>query len=300
MTVTPYRDEEIRLIWKENQWLYMVVGFIAGLLFCLLTQLSVLNLPELIRDLLPEAAGIFVTITVIDYLNRRRAIKQVQEQLVRDASSIVNNIAINAVHQLNKRGWLFGDNGLLKGANLRFANLQGANLFGANLQGADLFKTNLQEAALSFANLQEANLELANLQGETLSYANLQKAYLLKANLQGADLFMAKLQGACLVEANLQEADLHEANLRGADLFEANLQEANLKGANLQGADLLGANLRGADLFKANLQGAKLEGSEWLVRAEFDENTILPDGSHWTPETDMTRFTQPDNEAGSA
>ena len=91
MTVPASRDEEIRLIWKENQWLYMVVGFIAGLLFCLLTQLSVLNLPELIRDLLPEAAGIFVTITVIDQLNRRRddrnAIKQLQEQLVRDASS---------------------------------------------------------------------------------------------------------------------------------------------------------------------------------------------------------------------
>jgi hypothetical protein len=149
MTVIPSRDEEIRLIWKENQWLYMVVGFIAGLLFCLLTQLSVLNLPELVRDLLPEAAGIFVTITVIDQLNRRRdsrnAIKQLQEQLVRDASSIVNDIVINAVHQLNKRGWLFGDKGLLKGTFLWEANLQGADLFMASLQGADLYMATFDE-----------------------------------------------------------------------------------------------------------------------------------------------------------
>jgi len=29
--------------------------------------------------------------------------------------------------------------------------------------------------------------------------------------------------------------------------------------------------------------------------AQFDEDTILPDGTHWTPETDMTRFTNPKN-----
>jgi hypothetical protein len=237
MTVIPSRDEEIRLIWKENQWLYMVTGFIVGLLFCLLTQLSILNLPELLKDLLPEAAGIFVTITVIDQLNRRRdtqnAIKQLQEQLVRDASSRVNDVANNAVHQLRKRGWLEGDNGLLSRANL------------------------------SWANLQEANLRFANLQGVNLGMANLHRAYLRIANL-------------------------HRAYLGGADL-----QGAYLRETNLQGAKLVEANLHGADLQKANLQGAD------LFMAKFNEDTILPDGTNWTPDTDMTRFTQPDNQAGS-
>jgi hypothetical protein len=34
-----------------------------------------------------------------------------------------------------------------------------------------------------------------------------------------------------------------------------------------------------------------------LRQAEFDEAAILPNQSHWTPATDMTRFTQPDNQA---
>jgi hypothetical protein len=228
MTVTPSRDEEIRLIWKENQWLYMVVGFIAGLLFCLLTQLSIPNLPDLVKDLLPEAAGILVTITVIDQLNRRRdernAIKQLQEQLVRDASSIVNDVANNAIHQIRKRDWLEGDGGLLKGADLREANLQGADL----------------------------------------STANLQRTKFYMANLQGANLALSKLQGT----------DLYRAKLQGAYLIGSKLQGANLSLAKLQRADLIGA--------------------------EFDENTILPDNSHWIPDTDMTRFTQPDNQAGSS
>jgi hypothetical protein len=188
MTVETPREKEIRLIWTENQWLYMVVGFIAGVVVCLLTQQSIVNLSELVQGLLPEAAGILVTVIVIDQLNRRRdtrnAIKQLQEQLVRDASSRVNDVAINAIHQMRKRNWLEGDNnGLLSGTDLRGANLQGADLRDANLQGAKLF------------------------------------------------------------------------------------------GAELQGAD--------------------------LGVAEFDEHTILPDGLHWTPDTDLTKFTKPDNEARS-
>jgi uncharacterized protein YjbI with pentapeptide repeats len=287
MTVPPSRDEEIRLIWTENQWLYMVVGFIAGLLFCLLTQLSVLNLPELVQSLIPEAAGILVTITVIDQLNRRRdernAIKQLQEQLVRDASSTINDVANNAMHQLRKRGWSAHDNGLLIGADLQLANLQGANLEAANLQGAILGGANLQGAILRFANLQ----------GTILGGAKLQGAKLWGANLRGANLRFAKLQEANLTRADLRGAYLREANLQSADLCQAKLQGANLSRTNLQEAELIEARLQGADLGEANLQGA------YLLNAEFDENTILPDKSHWTPATDMTRFTQPDNEAGS-
>jgi hypothetical protein len=57
--------------------------------------------------------------------------------------------------------------------------------------------------------------------------------------------------------------------------------------SNLQGADLTLTNLQGADLRRTNLQGADLEV------AQFDENTILPDMTKWTPDTDMKRFTDP-------
>jgi hypothetical protein len=109
------------------------------------------------------------------------------------------------------------------------------------------------------------------------------------------------LQGAYLVHANLYEAFLLEADLQAANLHVANLQKAYLRRANLQGANLEGAKLQGANLYKANLRDATLQS------ALFDETTVLPDANyvgrdegsnpifdkHWTPETDMRRYTDP-------
>jgi uncharacterized protein YjbI with pentapeptide repeats len=104
---------------------------------------------------------------------------------------------------------------------------------------------------------------------------SLQRANLWGANLPGANLEKADLQEAILVKAILEEACLDKANLQGA-----HLNEANLQGTALQGANLAGADLQGAILLKANLQGTG-----------FDGNTILPDGTNWTPDTDINRLT---------
>jgi hypothetical protein len=98
------------------------------------------------------------------------------------------------------------------------------------------------------------------------------RGWLYDGSLQGAHLANANLQGAHLIGANLQVVFLAAANLQGAFLMEADLQWAILVWANLQGANLVNANLQGAD---------------------FDEDTTLPDGTKWTPGTDMTRFTDP-------
>lgn len=82
-----------------------------------------------------------------------------------------------------------------------------------------------------------------------------------------------------LVEIDLAGANLNRANLRGANLRSTDLR------ANLAGADLRIANLGAADLRGAYLIGADLEG------AEFYETTRLPDGTYWTPDIDMARFT---------
>jgi hypothetical protein len=103
-----------------------------------------------------------------------------------------------------------------------------------------------------------------------LQDGSLRGADLFRANLQGADLAMADLQGVCLVLANLREAQLLGTNLRGAILYLVDLQEAWLSEADLQGADLTEADLQGAI---------------------FSEDTTLPDGTKWTPDTDMARFT---------
>jgi hypothetical protein len=122
------------------------------------------------------------------------------------------------------------------------------------------------------------------------------------ATLHGAQLRWASLQGVNIEGVSLQQANLWEVNLDRAFLVRANLQGADLRVVNLQGALMMGVNLRGALLDEANLQGARLDditvygpqGPE-TVKTSFDEDTTLPDGSHWTPLTDMRRFTNPDH-----
>jgi len=125
------------------------------------------------------------------------------------------------------------------------------------------------------------------------------KRWLQDGSLKGARLVATNLQGADLVSANLEEANLRLANLSNASLSSVNLDAANLMGANLTNASLSFSNLRNADLTHSNLNGTKL----WytiLAGAKFsntqmDENTFLPDGTNWTPDTDMTRFTDPNH-----
>ncbi len=105
--------------------------------------------------------------------------------------------------------------------------------------------------------------------------------------LQDTYLNFANLREAYLGNANLRRASVEYATLQEANLGHADLQDAKLIGTNLQGTVLRGANLRGSQLQRANLQGAKLD------HAAFNEGTVLPDGTHWTPDTDMTRFTDP-------
>lgn len=57
----------------------------------------------------------------------------------------------------------------------------------------------------------------------------------------------------------------------------------------LSKAQLEKADLRGVDFAKANLTGARLSHPRY-GQALFDETTILPDESRWSPKTDMTVF----------
>lgn len=228
-----------------------------------------------------EVLSIAVTVGLLDYLNRRRderrRIEDLKEQLLRDVRSQSNETAKNAVHQLRARGWLQGENGLLKGAQMS----------AANLQDAFLVEVDLSSAALVMANLQRAFLNGAKLNGSYLISANLQGARLSSVDLQGANLLRAKLQGAVLSLANLQDANLNTTNIRDANLIGADLRNARLDFSNLENVNLQGAKLQGTNLQEANLQAASFR------KAQFSETTTLPDGSQWKPETDIARFTNP-------
>lgn len=149
----------------------------------------------------------------------------------------------------------------LGGPQMRAALLAQADLSGQNLQWADLRQADLRQANLAGADLLGANLSGANLDG---------------ANLEGANLRGTDLSGARLGQTALRGADLHWAVLRNAQLGKADLSQTDLQGADLENASLLGANLEGANLKNAHMLG-----------------TMMPDGSAWTPRTDVRRFTDP-------
>jgi uncharacterized protein YjbI with pentapeptide repeats len=143
--------------------------------------------------------------------------------------------------------------------NFDHRDLQAADLSGADLRGVSLEEGVMRGAVLKFAQLEGALLVDGELQGADLWRAQLQGTELMGAQLQGADLSEARLDGAVLVGAKLQGADLLRAHLPGAELIATRIQAARFDGAQLQGADLSSAELQGADLSGAELQGAYLE-----------------------------------------
>ena len=141
------------------------------------------------------------------------------------------------------------------------------------------------------------------LKDRSLYRANLVGAHWFNIHaLAGAELPAVRLAYADLAQTNLTGVNLTDANLWMADLTQTNLQLANLTRAQmintrLQQASLVCANLSQANLWMSNFYGADLTNTSLkkaiLTGAYFDKNTILPDGSKWTPDVDLERFTDP-------
>ena len=303
------RMATIRAIWSSNRWLYGVIGFFLGFVTPQIINSAIKDFSSFLDNLVPEAIGIIVTVGFIDTLYRQREedrqLKDLQNQLILNAGSTVNAVAKDAIHQLQKRGWLDGEDGLLKGADLRNANLEGANLISANLINADLSGANLQNGHIAEGNLQSAilvgmelqnaNMRLADMEGVDLSHAKLQNSNLMDANLaqakmwhadfHGAKLFRTILIGADMLGAKLQDTDLAYANLRNTNLFDANFENANLVCADMTGADLTQANLKSAILWQGQSYSS--------ISTKFDSETILPDGTKFKTNVDALQQLKP-------
>ncbi len=85
------RGQEIRIIWKQHQWLYIIVGFIIGLLFTALIQVSTV---DFFLNLIPEALGIGFGVFVVDRLyrhwERQRLLKLIKKELIFNLSQMVD------------------------------------------------------------------------------------------------------------------------------------------------------------------------------------------------------------------
>lgn len=303
-TIQSYWTKEYTMLWLvPGLILGGVIGFLVGIA-------STADVDTWFIDgFWPELLGTAMTIVIIDrlvdYRSQIRETKRHQKRLIRQAKGQSNELAKVAIDEMRDEGWLTVDDGeqLLKGAKLWNANLQDADLYKANLQGAELIQANLQGAMLDEADLQETDLsgadlqsvklEVINLQGANLSFAVIEAATMLHPNFEEADLSYSTLKGSHLPFSNLQSANLEAANLENTNLVYARLQQANFSGANLQGVILRDASLRGAVI------------DEYT---KFNEKTVLPDArslkneerktifdKYWTPETDMSRYTDPNH-----
>jgi hypothetical protein len=181
------RDDEIKTIWREYRFFYQILGGLLlvgiGVFIGMIAFSAPADRTGYLINLYTSILSIAVTVFVIDFLNRRRderrEMRQLQEQLVRDASSTSNEIAKNAMHQLKRRDWLRGEGGLLRGAILSGANLDAAALNGVNLAGAKMHFVSLKGAFLVGANLAGADLHNSNLQGAHLRDARLDETTIL-------------------------------------------------------------------------------------------------------------------------
>lgn len=218
-----------------------------------------------ITNAFTELLSIGLTVLVLNRLAERREQSRQRgehlQRVIREMRSPNADEGARAVDEARERGFL--TDGSLSGVNLSGANLSKFGLFRANLSKTNFYGTNLSEARL------------------------------WESNLSGTQMDLANLNGALLFNSDLSEAVLFGANLRKSQLFNANLSKALL----------YGADLKGANLCLANLSGAKLKG------AHFDETTVLPDSvklrndirpnptdnKYWTPDTDMSRYTNPDH-----
>jgi hypothetical protein len=90
-----------------------------------------------------------------------------------------------------------------------------------------------------------------------------------------------------LKDGSLEGIKFSWGKLAGAKLAGGRLAGAQFYHTDLEGAKLWKADLRGANLLDAYLKDAKIENTL------FDEDTILPDKSPWTPDKDLRRFTDP-------
>ena len=145
-------------LWRENEWLYLIIGVMLGLLLDPMVRAMQGNVNALLESLVPETISILFTVVILDRLDYYREARQVKEQLMRQMHSRYNHMALQAVEELRILGYL--DDGSLIERNLRGSHLQSANLYRADLRAADLTNAILKEADLVEANLEGAQINV--------------------------------------------------------------------------------------------------------------------------------------------
>jgi uncharacterized protein YjbI with pentapeptide repeats len=277
------RLTEIKAIHRDYRNFYQLLRGVV--LVAVLAGIGVLifssDLPSYWQNIYVTVVGAIGTVLIIDQRAEQRAIRQRKEELIQQLGSDVDGFAAEAARLLRQKGWL--KDGSLAGVDLEYAKLCDAVLRDAHLETAKLTGANLDDASCGGINLHRAELWFASLRGTDF----------IEADLRQAEICHVNMQSACLRHANAEAALLFGSNMRYVDAHQANFQNAELMETVLYGADFSGANLTNVHFYRAKFYSRNADNTELEPPAKFDVNTIMPDGTHWTPEVDLDRFTDP-------
>ena len=199
-------------------------------------------------------------------------------------------------------------------------NLSHAILCHANMQRTIFEDVNLTQADLTEADFSGGRIAAGSFAGAILNSANLSNCEILSCDFSGAKMNGVDLSAVrYCVHSIFTNADMSGANLDDFYIDPSNIDEefhwvnVNLSGATLKGAVLPRQSFRNANLIGAIFKDAYLERTDFsnadlketdftdadLICADFTGakfyylSTILPDGSYWDEDTDMTQFTGP-------
>ena len=176
------------------------------------------------------------------------------------------------------------------------ANLTGADMTGADFTGARIAACELNGAILNSANLSKCHILSCDFSGAKMQGINLSRTECVYSRFTNSEMSGANLKNFVIgdrdddIDDSWDNVDLSEADLCGAILPGLSFRNANLTGAIFKDADLSGADLSHTDLMDTDFTDAELKCAKF-DGAKFRYGTILPDGSYWDDDTDMTRFT---------
>lgn len=294
--------EQFKETKKEYPWFYpMIVGaflviagiVIGGYLFGSENPVYSGNMLSYITNIWTELIGISVTIFIIDRLYRNREEK---ERDSREHDTLRDNLLMKIrIGELHTKQEVFaagifldvfsGEQSILRGQNLKYLDLSAIRI-GSSIGTGKLINPN--SVIPMVVVFDSSDLKGASFSGSFIGYSSFIDTNLILANFSRTKGEFCDFEGANMQRTNHSEVRWGAVSFRNAQLVSGRFQHAQF-----ENCDLRGANLRNGNFTDARFTVCK-----------FDESTILPDSElfegelvikYWTPETDMTRYTNPEH-----
>lgn len=198
------RWKDIQAIWRSNQFLYGVAGFLAGILVFPAIEALSQNASGFLSSFVPEAVGIAFTVLLIDRIYRSVEGDKEKRRLILQMGSADNALSIQAIRELSMLEHI--DDGSLRNRYFTGSNMEGAVLLNADMQGVHMVGVNLCDASLAHANLKNSNIAFCDFTDARLWNAELNNAALTNINFENVELFGADLRNTFMPDANLRGA----------------------------------------------------------------------------------------------